>query len=73
MAQDICQKIKLLKLLELLRQETDEQHPLPTNMLCAKLGAMGISCDRRTLAKDITLLNDQGYDILAVGEESTAE
>ena len=28
MAQDNCQKIKLLRLYELLRQETDEQHPL---------------------------------------------
>lgn len=64
MAQDNCQKIKLLKLLELLRQETDEQHPLPTNTLCAKLGAMGITCDRRTLAKDIALLNDQGYEVM---------
>ena len=33
MAQDNCQKIKLLKLLELLLQETDEQHLLPTNTL----------------------------------------
>ena len=64
MAQDNCQKIKLLKLLELLRQETDEQHPLPTNTLCAQLGDMGITCDRRTLAKDIALLNDQGYEVM---------
>ena len=64
MAQDICQKIKLLKLLELLRQETDEQHPLPANTLCAKLGGMGITCDRRTLAKDIALLQDQGYEVM---------
>lgn len=28
MAKDNCQKIKLLKLMEILRQETDEQHPL---------------------------------------------
>ena len=53
MAQDNCHKIKLLKLLELLRQETDEQHPLPTNAVCSKLAGMGITCDRRTLAKDI--------------------
>jgi len=31
MAQGNCQKIKLLKLMELLRQETDELHPLSTN------------------------------------------
>ena len=64
MAQDNCQKIKLLKLLELLRQETDEQHPLTTMDICNRLGAMGISCERRTLSKDVTLLNEQGYEVM---------
>ena len=47
------QKIKLLKLIELLQYETDELHPLSTNEICNRLSAMGISCERRTLAKDI--------------------
>lgn len=64
MAQDNCQKIKLLKLYEMLRQETDEFHPITTNTLCSRLAAMGISCDRRTLAKDISLLNEYNYEIL---------
>ena len=64
MAQDNCQKIKLLKLLELLRQETDEQHPLTTMDICNRLGAMGISCERRTLSKDVALLNEQGYEVM---------
>lgn len=64
MAQDNCQKIKLLKLYELLRQETDEQHPMNTNIIIERLGEMGISCERRTLAKDITLLNEFGYEVM---------
>ena len=64
MAQDNCQKIKLLKLLELLRQETDEQHPLTTMDICNRLGAMGISCERRTLSKDVALLNEHGYEVM---------
>lgn len=64
MANDNCQKIKLLKLIELLRQETDEKHPMPTNEICRRLGEMGISCERRTLAKDIALLNDQGFEVM---------
>ena len=64
MANDNCQKIKLLKLIELLRQETDEMHPMPTNEICRRLGEMGISCERRTLAKDIALLNDQGFEVM---------
>lgn len=58
-----CQKIKLLKLLELLRQETDEEHPMTTNEICSRLIAMHISCERRTLARDMKTLNEQGYEI----------
>lgn len=57
------QKIKLLKLMELLRQETDELHALSTNEICSRLSAIGISCERRTLAKDIALLNEQGFEV----------
>lgn len=64
MAQDNSQKIKLLKLYELLQQETDEQNPLTTNTIIKRLEEAGISCERRTLAKDIALLNDQGYEVM---------
>lgn len=58
------QKIKLLKLAELLRQDTDEQNPMRTNDVLAALGEMGIPCDRRTLAADVKLLNEQGYEVM---------
>lgn len=64
MAQENWQKYKLLKLLEMLRQETDEDHPLPTSAICSKLGEMGISCERRTLTKDIAVLNALGYEVM---------
>lgn len=71
MAQDNYRKIKLLKLMELLRLDTDEQHPMTTNQICARLDAIGIICDRRTLSRDIALLNEQGYEIMdtTVGHE----
>lgn len=62
---DNCQKIKLVKLLELLRQETDEEHPMRTNDICNRLEQMGISSERRTLAMDITMLNDYGYEVMS--------
>lgn len=37
MAQGNWQKYKLLKLLEMLRQETDERHPLSTSKICKDL------------------------------------
>ena len=58
------QKIKLLKLYEILRQYTDEDRPLSTNQLCAMLEAEGITCDRRTLAEDIDILNANGFEVL---------
>ncbi len=64
MEQDNCQKIKLLKLLELLRQETDENHPMTTMTIIDRLKEMGISCERRTLARDVAVLNDQGYEVM---------
>lgn len=71
MVQDNYRKIKLLKLLEMLQLDTDEQHPMTTNRICARLDEMGIICDRRTLSKDIALLNEQGYEVMdtTVGHE----
>ncbi len=63
MVKDNCQKIKLLKIVEMLRQESDPEHPLKTVIICKKLTKMGITCDRRTLSKDIAVLRDYGYDI----------
>ena len=59
------QKIKLLKLMEMLRQETDEEHPLRTSEICKRLNALNITCDRRTLGKDIALLNSQGFEVMS--------
>jgi predicted DNA-binding transcriptional regulator YafY len=61
----ICpQKIKLLKLYEILRQHTDEETPLSTRQLCTMLQAEGIACDRRTLSEDIEVLNANGFEVL---------
>lgn len=66
MPQENCQKIKLLKLMEILRQETDEDHPLKTTAICEKLIAMNIKCDRRTLHKDMKVLNEQGFEAMSL-------
>ncbi len=57
-------RIKLMKIWEILRQETDEDNPMPTSVLMKKLDEMGIHCDRRTIYADIKLLNDCGYEVL---------
>jgi len=63
MERDKNRKMKLLKLLEILQKETDEQHPITTAELCQRLESMDISCDRRILASEIQTLCEQGYEI----------
>ena len=71
MAKDNRQKIKLLYLMEMLRQDTDEQHPLSTSEICRRLGEKGITCERRTVGMDMKVLNDFGYEVMSctVGHE----
>lgn len=57
-------KLKMLKIWEILSQETDEDNPMESTTLLKKLDELGIPCDRRTLYKDIEALNDNGYEIL---------
>ncbi len=64
MPQENYQKIKLLKIMEILRQETDEDHPMTKAELCDRLISMNISCNIRSLNRDIPLLNEQGYEIM---------
>lgn len=65
MAKDNKQKIKLLYLMEMLRQDTDEAHPMSTSEICRRLGEQGISCERRTVGMDMKVLNDFGYEVMS--------
>ena len=64
MAEEKNQKIKLMKIMDILRQETDEEHPMTKVELSARLVAMNVSCSPRSLIRDIKLLNEQGYEIM---------
>ena len=64
MAEEKNQKIKLMKIMEILRQETDEEHPMTKVELASRLVAMNISCSPRSLIRDIKLLNEQEYEIM---------
>lgn len=59
------QKIKLLKLYELLRKETDETHPISRVELCRRLNEMGISSNVRTLSLDIEAMQENGFEIMS--------
>lgn len=71
MSRENIRKLKVLKLLELLRQSTDEQHPMTTNNIAVQLAQVGIPCDRRTISQDIATLNELGYEVMStmIGHE----
>ena len=58
-------KLKLLYLLQILQQETDEEHPLPAAELCERMESFGIQCERKSIYRDIGALNEFGYEILS--------
>lgn len=59
-----CNKIRLLRLWEILKMETDEDNPMGTTTLINRLNGEGMKCNRATLYGDIALLNKFGYEIL---------
>lgn len=63
MADVKVQKIKLLKIWEILNRKTDEQHPISTQELIKELAQLGITCERRTIYADIDSMQSFGYEI----------
>lgn len=58
------QRLRILYLLKLFCEKTDDQHSLSTNQLIQELSQYGISVERKTLYTDIRLLNEYGVDIV---------
>lgn len=68
MAKSQMQKAKLLYILDMLKEYTDEEHALTTKEIIEKLAANGIHADRKTIYADMEELINYGYDI--VGRDS---
>ena len=58
------QKKKMLCLMRILLEQTDEQHSLTAKELCTELEKYGISAERKSIYSDIDTLRDVGMDIL---------
>ena len=70
MARQANQKLKMLYLLEILRRETDEEHPLSLKQIIDLLAQKGVSAERKSLYDDIEQLRLLGEDIIAVRDTS---
>ena len=57
------QGMRVVKILEMLRNETDETHVLTRKDIETRLLNQGIEFERRTFYKDIELLTNAGFEI----------
>ena len=63
-------KQKLLYLLKILSECTDEETRLTSVQIVEKLNAYGIAAERKSVSNDIQVLQDFGYDIEGMGSGS---
>lgn len=66
MPQSENQRLKLLYLLKILSEETDDNHGLTVKEITAKLNAYTITADRKTMYTDFETLRNYGVDIIHV-------
>lgn len=66
MAKAPGQKLKLLYIVKMLEENTDEQHPMSTAEIISRLEANGIHSERKSIYDDIEKLIEFGYDIIRV-------
>lgn len=58
------QKLKLIYLIKIFGEKTDENHCLSAQELIAELSVYGISAERKSIYDDIECLTHLGYDIV---------
>lgn len=70
MAKSENQKLKLLYIVKILHEKTDEQHFLSTKNLIEELEKVGIKAERKSIYDDIERLAEFGYVILKNGSKT---
>lgn len=58
------QKVKLLYIIKILTELTDEEHPLSATEICEKLATYDVTAERKAIYDDIECLISFGYDIV---------
>lgn len=57
-------KLKLLYIIDILREHSDEEHPIGASEICTQLASRGIRAERKAIYNDIDNLIFYGYDII---------
>ena len=58
------EKLCLLKMLQIFRKNSDQDHPITLLEVGKLLEQEGLSCSRKTLGRDLKALKDAGYDFI---------
>lgn len=66
MAKTEKQKLKILYIMQLLLEKTDEEHIVTTQQIVDYLNTNGITAERKSIYTDIEMLIDYGMDIIKV-------
>ena len=64
-------KMKMLHLIRIFSQETDDEHALTLQEIIARLAAVNITADRKTLYTDFEDLRQFGFDIISQQRDRT--
>ena len=65
MAKNSRQKLKILYIMQMLMENTDEEHAMSMQEIIASLERQGISAERKSIYDDIEMLQQFGVDILS--------
>lgn len=63
MARSEKQKLKTMAVLDILRENTDDEHGISMPEIIEKLDAKGITAERKSIYKDIETLQDYGFEV----------
>ena len=67
MAKKQGQRLKILYILDFLKRESDEEHPVTAADICEYLDSQGIAAERKSVYADRSALTDYGADIVRSG------
>ena len=60
-------RLRLLKVLEILKADSDREHPVSATEIIEELSKYDIEAERKAIYKDMEALQDAGFDIVKTG------
>lgn len=57
-------RLRLLKVLEILKNNSDKEHPIPAADILKELSKYGVEAERKSIYKDIEALQEAGFDVV---------